>query len=459
MAVTSKLSDNFLNELFKCCFYKKEVIESTILHLKYNYIPNELKGYKKILRSLDTYYSSYGKIPTIGIITQSCNDTEVSKILSDINKIQKIPETFEILESLTQYIKRVKFQELHQNLVDLYNSDKAEEAIELQAIESAKIVNFSIHKDTSYFQEVFSTFEQRSNQRVLRKMSGEDKTFKIPFGLDFLDARTHGGIDKSKGETSLYLGRSGTGKTTFLRHLGIAASRRGYDVLHIQAEGTEEESLEGYDAAWTGIYKSELADIDSSTESQLRRVVNDIRNKGGRLVVVAYEQFGSVSMLDVRNTILDYHKVYGKYPDVLVMDYLGLFDPGNGKRYSTSFEGEKMRKEASARQFRNICNEFRIAGHTADQVDSIAPSDYNNPAFVITRYNCNLAKGLPESFSYVFSGNLTNDEYNNNTLRFHIDKMRNYKGVFTFKIATNYDRARFYDRLRTLELFSEDYNR
>lgn len=50
---TSKLSDNFLLELFKCCFLKREVFETTLQHLKYNYIPNELKAYKKVLKTFE----------------------------------------------------------------------------------------------------------------------------------------------------------------------------------------------------------------------------------------------------------------------------------------------------------------------------------------------------------------------------------------------------------------------
>jgi len=70
-----------------------------------------------------------------------------------------------------------------------------------------------------------------------------------------------------------------------------------------------------------------------------------------------------------------------------------------------------------------------------------------------------MAKGLSESFSFVLSLNVTKDEYENNSLRIHADKIRNFKGSFTFPIITNYDRDRFYDRARTIEKFPENYNK
>jgi len=456
---TSKLSDTFLLELFKCCFFKKDVFETTLQHLKYNYIPNELKSYKKILKAFDTYFNSHQKIPSIGIVAQICNDKEVDEALSKINKIKNIPETSEIFSSLTIYIQRVKFQELHLKLVELYNNDKAEQAIKTQAEESQKIVNFSVHQDTSYFEEVFGDFVDRNQKRVIQKQSGQEVVHRIPFGIDYLDLKTRGGLNKSEGDTCLLLARSGAGKTKEMRWIGVSAARRGYKVLHIQAEGTKDETMIGYDSTWTGILKPDLTELDSKLESKLKRIVNDIKNKGGQISVFAFEQFGTADMLQVRQKVLDYEKLNGFLPDILILDYLQLFDPGDGKRYPATFEGEKMRIENSARKFRNICNEFKIGGHTAAQVDNISPSDYNNSAFVITRNNTSLAKGLAESFSFVMSLNITNEEYKNDCARIHIDKARQYKGSFTFPIATNYDRDRFYDRVRTLELFSEVYGK
>ena len=42
-------------------------------------------------------------------------------------------------------------------------------------------------------------------------------------------------------------------------------------------------------------------------------------------------------------------------------------------------------------------------------------------------------------------------------MRVYIDKLRDYKEAqITIPIATDYDRGRFYDKLRTLELFNDN---
>jgi len=459
MAQTENLANNFLDELFKGCFFKKEILEIVITHVKYNYIPNELQGYKKILKCFNNNYLKYKTSPTIGIVAQECNDEEVQKILDRIDKIKKLPSEQELLDSLTDYLKRVMFQELHIKLVDLYNSDKQEEAIKLQASESEKIVNFSVYEGTSYFEDVFEGFWERNEGRIFESQYNKKEQSRIPWGIDFLDALTHGGLSKEEGDTSLLITRSGTGKTKYLRWLGVSAARRGKKVLHIQGEGTKQTVLDGYDATWTAVLKNQFTDISAELENKLKKIIADIRKKNGGIKVVAYEQFETATMRDVRNNVLDYKKIYGVYPDEILLDYIGLFDPGDGKRYPSGFEGEKLRKEASARRFRNICNEFKIVGHTADQVDSISPQEYNNSSFVITRFNCALAKGLPESFSAVLTLNVTKEEYEKDQARLYVDKFRNWKGNYTFPICTNYDRDRFYDRARTLDLFAEVYNK
>lgn len=453
------LSNNFLEELFKCAFYKKDVIEILCTHLKYQYIPNELQAYKKILKTLIDHYNNYSQIPTIGIVSQkNQQDDEVQEILDRVREIA-LPDKDLLLSNLEDYIKRVRFQLLYVKQAELYNAGKQKEAIDLSAKESQEISNFSIHANTDYLKAVFGDFRQREIKR--RENSFNQQVRKIPIGIDGFDVLSRGGLDCKLGETLCFLGRSGTGKTKFLRWCGVAAARRGFNVLHIQGEGTEDETMDGYDATWTGVLKYDLysGDIPEETEKKIEKSLQAIKAKKAEIHVKAYEEFDTASMKDIRNIIIDYYKIHGRYPDLLLLDYLELFDPGDGKRYGASTEGEKMRREASARKFRNICNEFSISGITASQATDIAPSDYNDPSWYMTRHNTSSAKGLVDSFSYFVTYNVTNDEYHNNVARIFVDKARNVKGRSLLRIATNYDRDRFYDRNRTIALYGNDFNK
>lgn len=457
MAKHEQFSIEFLNELFKLSLYKKDCCEIISQHLDYSYIPVDLKGYKQILKSIVTAFRATNKLPTIGSISQNFqSNPDVLEALEGIQQA-KLPDKEETLKTLENYIKRVRFQQLYVKIAELYNNGSQEEAITLQAEESQKISNFSIFSKISEVHEVFSGFHKRDEDRFQKAQTTTTNSPKVPFGIDLLDAITQGGSEP--GEIDCFLGRSGSGKTKWLRWRGVSAARRGYKVLHIQAEGTLEECLLGYDATWTAILKKDLKSGNIPTEyfKKIDKAIRDIGLRGGSIEVHAFEQFETASMRDVRDLVIDFYKRHNCYPDLLILDYLELFDPGNRKHYSSSTEGEKFRREDSARAFKNICNEFGIRGATAAQANDISPTDFNRVDWVMTRHNVAGAKGLIDPFSYFFTFNVSKDEYSKNLARIYVDKMREYQAGQTIRICTNYDKDRFYDRPMTLKLFPEDY--
>lgn len=453
-----QFSSHFLDEVFKLCLLKKDICEVVCTHLEYSYIPVDMKGYKIILKAIKEYFGSTGKLPSIGMLTQNNQKPEVYEILDRVVNM-KIPDKEEVLGTLEEYIKRVRFQKLYSDIAEMYNNGDQKGAIELQAKESQEIVNFSVKNDSSYLQDVFEGFYERDEERFIKSQDSDNKIRKIPFGIDLLDRLTHGGSCPDIGEIDCFLGRSGSGKTKYLRWRGVSAARFGYKVLHIQAEGTAQECMLGYDATWTALLKKDLRNgsIDPGMMKKLDKVIKDIRQRGGMIKVHAYEEFGTASMKDVRNWALDFLKMYGSLPDLIILDYLELFDPGDGRRYSASMEGEKLRREASARDFKNICNELKCSGATASQVNDISPQDFNRVDWYMTRHNVAMAKGLVDPFSYFLTWNVSSDEYNKNLGRLYVDKARDYRGNTLIRMATNYDHDRFYDRSATIKLYPEDY--
>lgn len=452
-----QFTPHFLEEVLKLALVNKDVASIISEHLEFSLIPVELKSHKIILKTFVDYFKSTNRIPTAGTLTQALQSS--ADVYSIINKVinTAVPDKDQTINSLESYIKRVKFQKLYAKVADMYNNGDQEGAITAQAEESSKIVGFSIRGRSSYFEDVFDGFKERDDARFIESQSGTNNHQKVLFGIDLLDNITYGGSEQ--GETDCFVGRSGSGKTKWLRWRGVSAARMGFKVLHIQAEGTKKECLDGYDCTWTAIVKKELktGSISPTILKRLDKISRDIKLKGGNIKVVAFEKFETASMRDVRNMVLEYYKIEGAFPDLLILDYLELFDPGNGKRYAPTTEGEKYRREASARALKNICNEFGIRGATASQANDIAPADYNRRDFVMTRHNIAGAKGLQDSFSYLFTWNVTSEEYEDQLGRLYVDKCREYRGQQTIRICTAFDRDRFYDRGRTISLFKEDY--
>lgn len=452
-----QFTPHFLEEVLKLALVNKDVASIISEHLEYSLIPVELKSHKIILKTFVDYFKSTNRLPSAGTLTQALQSS--AEVYSIMNKIINIavPDKDQTINSLENYIKRVKFQKLYSKVAEMYNNGDQDGAITTQADESVKIVGFSIRGKSSYFEDVFDGFKDRDDLRFIESQSGTNNHQKVSFGVDLLDNITYGGSES--GETDCFVGRSGSGKTKWLRWRGVSAARMGFKVLHVQAEGTKKECLDGYDCTWTAIIKKELktGSISPTILKRLDKISKDIKLKGGNIKVVAFEKFETASMRDVRNIVLEYYKVEGCFPDLLILDYLELFDPGNGKRYSPTTEGEKYRREASARALKNICNEFGFRGATASQANDIAPSDYNRRDYVMTRHNIAGAKGLQDSFSYLFTWNVTSEEYEDQMGRLYVDKCREYRGQQTIRICTAFDRDRFYDRGRTISLFKEDY--
>jgi hypothetical protein len=238
------------------------------------------------------------------------------------------------------------------------------------------------------------------------------------------------------------------------------ACRLGYDVLHIQLEGSVDEVYDKYTQIWSAmayhIIKS--GDIHGDDYARLLAIANDMVVLNQDICIKSYEQFDEASMVDVRDTVVEYIKEFGKPPDELILDSLDLVNPGDGIKYGADTQSVKMKLQNAARKFKNICGEFNIRGITASQTSDVKIDVWNDPARVITRSDSMGDKNIANSFSWVISGNQTLDEEKAKTMRLHFDKVRYYNsGERTYPIATNYGLGRFYEASRTKKLFSTLY--
>jgi ABC-type multidrug transport system fused ATPase/permease subunit len=242
------LTEQFLLELFKLAFLKKQILEVLREHVKYQYLPDEIPALKKILKAITSVYGNTNNLPTFGAVSQFYpSDIDVQDYIQKI-KAANIPDTEQTLKHLEEYIKLSRFQLMFERSRDLYNTDKQKEAIEFTSKESEEIVNFSITQNTSYFLKVFGDFHDIQKQKQEARDRGDFDRDKVPFGITPLDEETYGGIDK--GETVYILGRSGSGKSTWLKDMGMYACRLGYEVLHIQLEGSRDEAIDKYNQNW-----------------------------------------------------------------------------------------------------------------------------------------------------------------------------------------------------------------
>lgn len=452
MAKDNMLATNFVVELIAAALERRTVFEIVKQYLKFSYLQEEAE--KKLWQWVTKRYDLTGKVPTIGQIQQQFVDDErVLEKLEEIGDVE-IDENggYElIIDSFEKFIKKMKFLEVNDKIADTYNRGDKEGAWELFVKSAEDFSKFSIQD--AKFETVFGDFAER---QAKRKSEDWNFRYKIPTGIDELDYRLGGESGGPEtGECVLWLGDSGAGKSQCLTSVGIAAARQGFRVAHFQLEGTKEQCLNRYDAAWTGtLYQDvKLGNITAKKMEVTKRIIKKLRKTD--IIVSSEETFNAKTLVDIRRELKEMEKNYGKI-DVIIIDYLELLELGDGHRYTPS--EERFRQAKLAKGMKMLAMEFNAVVHTATQSSNIPEEQKNDPEFVITRAQLNEDKGKCRPMDVFVTINQTRDERKEEIMRLYIDKAREYKSGDIIYICNNFAYARFYDRKRTMDMDWDEWN-
>lgn len=447
-----ELNEQFLVELFKLSLKRKEICDIVLKYLKYQYLPSE--GYKEILKQIEKEVKFTNTIPSLGVLYQNCKDNkEAVKVLESIREIDFPPEQ-QVIASFESYLKNSICVEFYDNFQEYYSKGDRDKAINLLYETGDKLNSFTLGGEY-LFSSIFANFQDRQYQKKITKMLKNDEFgFLTPVtGIDELDYN----YPLKPYDTILSLAVSGQGKTTQLIFTAVENARRGADVLYIAAEGTKEEIEDRIDSCWSAFPRLDIerAELDEEQIATLNQIAEQITSKGGEIEVYAFETFGAGSITDVYNLIQEYKKVHGKPPDVLILDYLELFEPGDGKMYSVS--QEKYRRQAIARRVKNLTVSEKIkATFSATQASNVSSELINSEEFVLTRNDISGDKNLLDSFSLFFTMNQSVTEYNSEIQRIFVDKSRSSSKINKqlIRIYTDYGHGRYYNRKATLNTFA-----
>ena len=344
----------------------------------------------------------------------------------------------------------MKFLEANDRIADVYNRGEKDNAWDLFVKYAEDFSKFSIQD--AKFETVFGDFAER---QAKRKSDDWKYRFKVPTTIDEIDYRLGGeNGGPETGECVLWLGDSGAGKSQVLVHVGVSAARQGFRVAHFQLEGTKEQCLNRYDAAWTGtLYQDvKLGNITSKKMEVSKRIIKKLRKTD--IIVSSEETFNAKTLTDIRREVKEMDKKYGKI-DVIIIDYLELLEVGDGHNYTP--HEERFRQAKLAKGMKMLAMEFNAVVHTATQSSNIPEEQKNDPEFVITRAQLSEDKGKIRPFDIFITINQTRDESKEEVMRLHTDKLRDYKNGDPIHICNNFAYARFYDRKRTMNTDWDEY--
>ncbi len=442
------LAPNFVTELLAISLNKRTIFDMVRQYMKFSYF--QVESEKKLWQWVTARYDRTGRIPTLGQIQQQfAEDEAVLEKVEEISDVEVDDENVGneavILDTFERFIKKMKFLEANDKITDYYNQGKKDQAWDMFVKYAEEFSQFSIQD--AKFETVFGDFAQRQAQR---QSEDYNKRFKIPTGIDEIDYRLGGETGGPEtGECVLWLGDSGAGKSQVLVHCGVTAARQGHRVAHFQLEGTKEQCLNRYDAAWTGTLYSDvkLGNIPAKKMEVSKRIVKKLKRSD--IYVSSEETFNAKTLVDVRRELKEMEKMYGKI-DVIIIDYLELLEVGDGHNYSPG--EERFRQAKLAKGMKMLAMEFNAVVHTATQSSNIPEECKNDPEFVITRAQLNEDKGKCRPMDIFITINQTRDERKEEVMRLYTDKIRDYKSGDVIKIANNFAYSRFYDRKRTYEL-------
>jgi replicative DNA helicase len=451
-----KLNPGFMAEIFKLMFSDEVIMRIASEYLKYELIPKEWVGYKFILREAIIQYTEKNKLPSIGVICQKlCDEDAVQLAAKEIKKVALIDREIAI-DQLQSFVKETEFELLSRKVHDLYEEGKKEEAIRVNAEESQRILEMSFRSKSGGFQSVFGGFHERMVERRMEGDAASEKPVKVPFGVDRLDDVSFGGMEI--GDTSLWIARSGVGKSSILKWHGYSAAIRGVPVLHIQLEGGIKACMQIYDQLWSAQSYSDIksGNISPKDRKKIEQAIKEVKELSSDIEVYGFKKFGQASMGDVRQLCYDYFNTHGKFPGLVILDSLDLVKTGISKKIDSDPDHKKEKLQTCAQLLKNLADEIGAPIITATQTSDVPFEVWNNPDKVIDRSYTEGDKTLVKPFSFVFTLNMTIEEKANATARIYVDKLRDYKeSQEVITIATNYDKRRFYHRGRTMEMYNQ----
>lgn len=440
------LTEAYLNELYNTAIENDYMCSVVIQYMKDEYLPS--RDYQMLHNALKQHFGQYKRAPKYGVITQIMSTSRsVTELLDEIRDTAVSKDVDSVRDQFEEFLKLVEFKKIYKAIGEKFNSENRTEALHMFQEQSQKMQMFSLKPET--FVDVAGTFEQRLNENKDRTYAEDGSMPVNSFYIDCLDNLNQ--ARNLRTQLTVWLAMSGVGKSHIARWIGYnGAYVSGLDVLHIQLEGSAAETLDAYSAALIGqsAFSYETGDINQHTVDAF---VNQAKKYAGTLKVKAFSKFGQKRTTnDIKAIMDDYKKNFGKYPDICIIDSLDLLLDSTGKSHNK--DTLRFLRVSVAEELKDLAAETNCWVNATYQATIESRAWANDEKNVLDGYNLSEAKGLQRPCTHVLSLNRSDRENEEETMRVHVAKSRFFQKGGTYRIATDYDHERFYDRERTLSI-------
>lgn len=373
-----------------------------------------------------------GRPPDLVIARERARDLpreQASSVMRELDAIgSSVSRDCDGLKELVRdYAKRSAFSIAFRDSRELYMSGHAEKAYDVmtQKMEEIRSIGFD-NVERSWLAD---DFESRQARREMATI----ETDRIPTGIAPYDALTSGGI--KGGQVFSMMAYSKGGKTQWLRHCGGIAARMRRRVLHIQLEGSLEETEDAYDAWFSSEMVSNIRQgiIDADKLAVVRAAYAQLR---GTVVIRCLNDW-DVTVLDIEAELRDLASGRGFRPDLIILDYLDLL-----RARDRSLSSETEIQTQTAKDVKKLALRSGAAIHTAMQVSR--PRDgWENKVHIIRGSKIADAYAKIRPLDLSGSINRTENEAKGGLARLFVEHYRHNQAASVIPVRTDFGCSKF----------------
>jgi len=261
----------------------------------------------------------------------------------------------------------------------------------------------------------------------------KDVEEKLTTGFPKLDEVINEG-GPTRADTFAWMAPTGVGKSILLVNSGVAAIRRGLNVLHVTLELSKKKTAERYMGAFTELPIKQKGNFEDKIRSTLSKI-----KKTYDAGLAIYEFPPDEISVDTIYSLVDWlRKTRSWTPEVIIVDYLELM---LSRRAAINNQDEYGRQKRTATEIRGLAKKTNSLIFTATQTNRAGMGNgkgEGNGNIDLNKAAESYGKMMP--LDYVVSINQSQSEYEQEVprIRLFVAKNRNGKKHITIRAKINY---------------------
>lgn len=279
---------------------------------------------RPLIKFIVNYYDKYHAIPKLEYLNSEFETTLKARTLDRVE--QKF--TLDEIERFCQ--ESALYNAIGDSMKDIASGDRSQFGKVLERVQDALSISIQKELGIDMFADTENTLQRLTTSAIYEAT-----------GIKILDEALGGGL--ARRQVTMFSANSGGGKSLMMSNIGANYARRGFNVLQLALELTEDMIYLRNISILTGIktteWKENIAEISG--------VIAQHKAAGAGSFIVKRIPGGS-NANTIRAYLKQYEMEFGYAPDVLIVDYLDLMSPNGGTANKGIFEQDKEKSEQLA---------------------------------------------------------------------------------------------------------------